>query len=424
MSFNAPPAIRAEALSKCYLLYDRPQDRLKQMLWRGRRRYYREFWALRDVSLELAPGEVLGIVGRNGAGKSTLLQLVCGTLTPSGGTVAVNGRVAALLELGAGFNSEFSGRENVFLVASILGLSTAEIETRFEQIVEFSGIRDFIDQPVKTYSSGMYVRLAFSVATSVDPDILVVDEALSVGDGQFARQSFDRIMALKNAGTTILFCSHSLYQVEAFCDRVLWLEQGRPVMLGKPQEVVQRYTRFLAEGQMPAPAARSESAAAPSAATPPSEQPATAVAGYARFTRIEAAVDGKPGRHLRARPEKNALTVRVQFESDPSLPPPVVGVTLDYGTLLTVTCAVSRSDGITIERDIVGRGEATLTFPRLALRKGEYRVNAYLGCENALHIYDSATGFATLTVEDLLPEPGLVNLPHTWRSSPGHAKME
>ncbi len=424
MSFNAPPAIRAEALSKCYLLYDRPQDRLKQMLWRGRRRYYREFWALRDVSLEVAPGEVLGIVGRNGAGKSTLLQIVCGTLTPSGGTVAVNGRVAALLELGAGFNPEFSGRENVYLAASILGLTRAEIDERYDEIVEFSGVRDFIEQPVRTYSSGMYVRLAFSVATSVDPDILVVDEALSVGDGQFARQSFDRIMALKNAGTTILFCSHSLYQVEAFCDRVLWLEQGRPVMLGKPQEVVQRYTRFLAEGQMPAPEARSESAAAPSAATPPSEQPATAVAGYARFTRIEAAVDGKPGRHLRARSEKNTLTVQVQFESDPSLPPPVVGVTLDYGTLLAVTCAVSRSDGITIERDVLGRGEATLTFPQLALRKGEYRVGAYLGCENALHIYDSATGFATLTVEDLLPEPGLVNLPHTWRSWPGHADLD
>ncbi|MBI4204740.1 MAG: ABC transporter ATP-binding protein [Betaproteobacteria bacterium] len=419
---TATPAIRAQALSKCYHLYDRPVDRLRQLLWGQRRRYYREFWALRDAGFELARGEVLGVVGRNGAGKSTLLQLVCGTLAPTAGTIAVNGRVAALLELGAGFNPEFSGRENVILAASVLGLSMAEIAARFEEIVDFSGIRDFIDQPVKFYSSGMYVRLAFSVATSVDPDILVIDEALSVGDGEFARKSFDRIMALKKAGVTILFCSHSLYQVEAFCDRVLWLEHGRPMMLGQPQEVVQRYTQFLAAGQIPTPPVPTEPAAAahpgPTAAPRPSQP---AIAGYARLTRIETAVDGAAGRELRLRPGENTLTVRLQFESDPALPPPVVGVTLDYGTLLAVTCAVSRSDGVAIERDAAGRGEATLSFPQLALRKGEYRVGIYLGCENALHIYDSVPHFATLAVEDALPEPGLVNLPHTWQCSPGHA---
>jgi lipopolysaccharide transport system ATP-binding protein len=413
--------IRADALSKCYQLYDRPADRLRQMLW-GRlhgRRYYRDFWALREASFEVARGEVLGIVGRNGAGKSTLLQLVCGTLTPTGGSIAINGRVAALLELGAGFNPEFSGRENVFLAASILGLTTAEINARFEQIVDFSGIRDFIEQPVKTYSSGMYMRLAFSVATSVDPDILVIDEALSVGDGEFARKSFDRIMTMKKAGATILFCSHSLYQVEAFCDRVLWLEHGRTMMLDQPYKVIQAYSRFLAGEQTPAlesPATPGENAAAAS------KPPAASVAGYARFTNIETALDGKPGRHLRARSGANTLTVRLQFDSDPALPPPVVGVTLDYGTLLAVTCAVSRSDGVMIERDAMGRGEATLSFPQLALRKGEYLIGVYLGCENALHIYDSANGVATIEVEDSLPEPGLVSLPHSWRSSPGNAE--
>ncbi len=170
---SSKPAITIKSLSKCYQLYAQPSDRLKQFLWRGKRQYYREFWALRDVSFEIMPGEVLGIVGRNGAGKSTLLQLLCGTLTPTSGNVEVRGRIAALLELGSGFNPEFTGRENVYMSASILGLSKQEIGERFEEIVEFSGIRDFIDQPVKTYSSGMYVRLAFSVATSVDPDILV-----------------------------------------------------------------------------------------------------------------------------------------------------------------------------------------------------------------------------------------------------------
>jgi lipopolysaccharide transport system ATP-binding protein len=420
MSARVSPVIRAEALSKCYHLYDRPSDRLRQLLWGRKRRYYREFWALREAGFEVGRGEALGIVGRNGAGKSTLLQLICGTLAPSSGTVTVNGRVAALLELGAGFNPEFSGRENVFMAASIMGLSTSEIKSRFEQIVEFSGIRDFIDQPVKTYSSGMYVRLAFSVATSVEPDILVVDEALSVGDGQFARKSFDRIMELKESGTTILFCSHALYQVEAFCDRVLWLEQGRPVTMGRPQEVVPRYTRFLTEGRMPA----SETSAEVALAAPLPAQLSANVVGHARFTLIEVAVDGIPGQKLRLRPGANTLTVRMRFDSDPTLPPPVLGVTLDYGTLLAVTCAVSRSDGIVIERDTLGRGEVTLTFPRLALRKGEYQVGVYLGCENAVHIYDSVQGAATLMVEDSLPEPGLVSLPHVWRSIPLQTKAE
>ena len=422
-------AIRAEALSKCYQLYDRPADRLRQGLW-GRalgRSYYREFWAVRDASFEVARGEVLGLVGRNGAGKSTLLQLVCGTLKPSAGTIAVQGRVAALLELGAGFNPDFSGRENVILAASILGLTNSEIETRFEQIVDFSGIRDFIEQPVKTYSSGMYVRLAFSVATSVDPDILVVDEALSVGDGQFARKSFDRIMALKKKGTTILFCSHSLYHVEAFCDRVIWLDQGRTMMVGDPQEVVRRYTYFLTDGQTPEVAPPGEAAPAVPGETPPAvapAKPATAVPGYARFTRIEIAVGGKPGRQLVARSGADSLAVSVAFDSDPLLPPPVVGVMLDYGTLLAMTSETSRADGLTIERDALGRGEATITFPRLALRKGEYLIGVYLGCENALHVYDSAPAFATLTVESVRPEPGLVDLAHSWRSSPGHGNIE
>ena len=237
-------AVIASQLGKTYQLYDRPSDRLKQLL-RPDKRYYREFTALTNASFTLARGEVLGLVGRNGAGKSTLLQLVCGTLTPSSGSIQVNGRIAALLELGAGFNPEFSGRENVFLNASVLGLTQKEIEDRYESIVDFSGIRDFIEQPVKTYSSGMYVRLAFSIATSIDPDILIVDEALSVGDGAFARKSFDRIMELKERGTTILFCSHTMYQIETLCTRALWLEHGTVKMDGDPAKVVVEYKSWL-----------------------------------------------------------------------------------------------------------------------------------------------------------------------------------
>ncbi len=411
---SSEPAISVKNLSKFYQLYSQPSDRLKQFLWRGKRQYFREFWSLRDISFDIAKGEVLGIIGRNGAGKSTLLQLLCGTLTPSTGHVNVQGRTAALLELGSGFNPEFTGRENVYLSASIMGLSKQEIEERFEEIVDFSGIRDFIDQPVKTYSSGMYVRLAFSVATSVDPDILVIDEALSVGDGEFARKSFDRIRAMKEAGKTILFCSHALYQVEAFCDRVLWLDHGNIKQLGEPQIVVQAYSASLISGEENAPALST------STESPPTPTP-TPPQGYARLTQIEMFLDGKPNQELRGRPGENDLSVRIRFESDPQLPSPAVGVSICYGTLITVVCVVSRSENVFIERDEQGRGEVTINFPALALRKGEYLVVAYLGCEEAIHIYDSAQITTTLQIEDSLPEPGLVKLPHHWHSSAGYS---
>jgi ABC-type polysaccharide/polyol phosphate transport system ATPase subunit len=175
-------ALTVRDLGKVYQIYDRPQDRLKQALWRWRRQFYREFWALRHVSLDVRRGETLGIIGRNGSGKSTLLQIICGTLTPSEGSAEVHGRLSALLELGAGFNPEFTGRENVYLAAAMLGLSRGQIDAIYDQIVAFADIGEFIDQPVKTYSSGMYVRLAFAVAISVEPEILIVDEALAVGD--------------------------------------------------------------------------------------------------------------------------------------------------------------------------------------------------------------------------------------------------
>ena len=220
-------AIEARGLGKCYGLYAHPSDRLKQLLWGRWRQFSREFWALREVDLLIRPGEVVGLVGRNGAGKSTLLQMLCGTLPPTKGHLRVHGRVAALLELGAGFNPEFTGIENVFMNGAILGLKHHEVEERLDEILAFADIGEFVHQPVKTYSSGMFVRLAFAVATSVEPDILVIDEALAVGDGAFARKSFDRIMRLKDSGKTILFCSHSMYQVEALCSRAIWIDKGK-----------------------------------------------------------------------------------------------------------------------------------------------------------------------------------------------------
>ncbi|AGG87751.1 ABC transporter ATP-binding protein [Rhodanobacter denitrificans] len=219
-------AIRVEHLSKCYHIFDKPVHRLYRMLQRGNKRHGREFWAVEDVSFEIHRGETVGIIGRNGAGKSTLLQMVCGTLNQTTGTVIVNGKIAALLELGAGFNPEFTGRENVYLAASLYGLSTAEVTKRFDAIAAFADIGDFIEQPVKTYSSGMFVRLAFAVIAHVDADILVVDEALSVGDAYFQQKCMRFLNEFQRRGGTLLFVSHDMGTVNALCASAILLRRG------------------------------------------------------------------------------------------------------------------------------------------------------------------------------------------------------
>ncbi|MDR0477941.1 MAG: ABC transporter ATP-binding protein [Desulfobulbaceae bacterium] len=238
-------AITVENLSKCYQIYDKPHQRLMQMLWRGRRNYYHEFWALKDVSFTVTKGETVGIIGKNGSGKSTLLQLICGTLNPSAGNIETNGRIAALLELGSGFNPEFTGRENVFLNAAILGLDQEEIKARFDDIAAFADIGEFIDQPVKMYSSGMLVRLAFSVSVNVNPEILVVDEALSVGDEKFVRKCFARLEAIRDSGATILFVSHSGGTIIELCDRAILIDSGERLLTGVPKTVYGHYQRLL-----------------------------------------------------------------------------------------------------------------------------------------------------------------------------------
>lgn len=281
--------IRVSGLSKRYHIYTRPQDRLKQavvprfqrLVGRPAACYYRDFWALREVSFEVGHNETVGIVGRNGSGKSTLLQLICGTLSPTAGNIETHGRVAALLELGAGFNPEFTGRENVYLNAAVLGLGQEEIRARFDAIAAFADIGPFLDQPVKTYSSGMVVRLAFSVAINVEPDILVVDEALAVGDELFQRKCFSRIEALKAGGATVLFVSHSGATVVELCDRAILLEAGELLATGSPRHIVGHYQKLLyappdkrpalldairAAGRQATLAAEHEATAAPAAA--------------------------------------------------------------------------------------------------------------------------------------------------------------
>jgi lipopolysaccharide transport system ATP-binding protein len=240
--------IDVNGLGKCYRMYKRPQDRLKQALAFGRRRYFDEFWALRDVSFQLPRGETIGIIGRNGSGKSTLLQLICGTLQPTLGSVTHHGRVAALLELGAGFNQEFTGRENVFLNAAIMGVPQEEVVRRLDEILAFADIGPHIDQPVKTYSSGMFVRLAFSVIAHIDADILIIDEALSVGDAFFNQKCMRFLRRFRETGT-ILFVSHDTGAVVNLCNQAIWLDRGHVRESGPAKEICESYLASYYEAQ-------------------------------------------------------------------------------------------------------------------------------------------------------------------------------
>lgn len=416
---SSKPVISVKALGKRYQRFANPRDRLKQLIWPSSRNADNEFWALSDANFDVMPGEVFGIVGRNGAGKSTLLQLVCGTLTPTTGEVSVTGRVAALLELGAGFNPEFTGRENIFMSASIMGISREETLALYDEIVAFSGIEPFIDQPMKTYSSGMYVRLAFSVATAVTPDILVIDEALSVGDGAFSRKSFDRIMELKDAGKTILFCSHSMYQIDALCERAIWLENGQVRKLDKATEVTSAYNTALAlENESDAARPIAKLSASDEQETPaPVPQPATAPADSGRITHVFANTENHTGAKLELQTQRDTLTLRVEFILDPKLPLPTVAFSFETAAGITVSSVISSDQDGSVIIDDKGVGHATVVFPKLALLKGEYRVAVFLACERGIHVYDWAAQSITLNVTQSNTLQGVVVLPHSWQTN-------
>jgi lipopolysaccharide transport system ATP-binding protein len=396
-------AIEARGLGKCYSLYQRPADRLKQLLWGRWHRYDREFWALRDIELAIRPGEVIGVVGRNGAGKSTLLQMVCGTLQASTGELHVRGRVAALLELGAGFSPDFTGIENIYINAAILGLKRHEVDQRLQDILAFADIGDFVHQPVKTYSTGMFMRLAFAVATAVEPDILVIDEALSVGDGAFARKSFDRIMKLREAGKTILFCSHSMYQVEALCSRALWIDAGRVRLAGSAAEVTSAFQADLNAGVSATPIQLSAGSAA---LAPP--------AGGGRIVKVTASADGATGAQLQLRSGESDLRVEIEFSADPHLPPPGVALGISDSNGLTVASAISQNDGVTLRSDSAGQGRAAVVFPRFALLKGTYTITCFLVSEEGIHVYEQVDRCVVLNVTQKGLEQGLVALEHEW----------
>jgi len=244
------PAVIVQDLGKMYLLYKRPVDRLKQSIYgRFGKNYARAFWALKDVNFSVERGQAIGIIGRNGSGKSTLLEILAGTLQPTTGRCQTNGRIAALLELGAGFNVEFTGRENIFLNGATMGIPEKEMRLRLDEIIDFAQIGDFIDQPVKIYSSGMFVRLAFAIATSINPDILLIDEALAVGDAGFVIKCMNRMKQMRENGATIVLVTHDVQTVRSFCDVALWLHEGAVQAFGTPVDITGRYLQFLFESQ-------------------------------------------------------------------------------------------------------------------------------------------------------------------------------
>lgn len=414
------PIISLCNVSKTYPLEQRPWRRLLQQIL-GHAEGGTQFHALRNIDLEVDKGEVVGLIGRNGSGKSTLLQVVCGVLEPSSGHRLVRGRIAALLELGAGFNPELTGRENVRLNGPLLGVGLAEMDRRLPEIMEFAGIGEFIDQPVRTYSSGMFVRLAFAMATSVEPEVLVIDEALSVGDGVFARKSFDRVMSLRERGATVLFCSHSTYHVESLCSRVLWLEDGQVRMMGPAPEVVAAYNDFVGgetQGGLSRSSLEASSRPLMSAEAEVVRSQDEVRLGEGRILSLQARAGSQFGRHLRLKSRVEDLVLDVVFQVDPCLPAPSVLMALFTRAGILVASAGTHNDHLALTRDVEGVGQVSLRLPCIPLLKGEYYIDIYLACERGLHYYATAPAAFELVMAQEGLEQGVVNLGHQWLFGP------
>ena len=411
-SSSSKPVITFEGASKSYVTVNRPLKNLWHALRSGGGPQVGapSYTALHPLNLTINAGEVVGLVGLNGAGKSTLLQLVAQTIAPTEGVVNVEGNIGAILELGAGFNPEFTGRENAELALMIANTPTSDIAQIIEEVIAFADIGQFIDQPIKTYSSGMLMRLAFAVSTCKTPKILIVDEALSVGDGAFARKSFDRIMKLREKQTTILFCSHSLFQIEALCNRVLWLHQGHKMAWGPTKEVLAQYDSFLLAGGV----VKSEQTIQTSASFE-SEGETLTLQGTARFTKIHYTNEkGEASSPLRLKSEHSTVQIRLAFASDPALPPPTIGLTIKGSDGHIVTSTATFMDGVLIPRKSNGYGEVELTIPDIPLLKGAYAVDVYLMCEKGIFIYDSAAQVLELAIEQDSLVQGKFAIPHTW----------
>jgi ABC-type polysaccharide/polyol phosphate transport system ATPase subunit len=390
-------AVRAVDVSKHYDMFRRPIDRLVEIL--TNRPQHAVFPALESVSFDVRKGETVGIIGQNGAGKSTLLKLLCGVTQPSSGTLETRGTIASILELGTGFHPEFSGRDNAALNAAILGLSPAMVRERLPAILEFSELGSFAERPVKTYSSGMYMRLAFSVAVNVDPDILIIDEALAVGDGHFQKKCVDKIREFQEAGKTILFCSHALYYVSSICSRTLWLDHGRVMRYGPSLDVVHEYETFLLERDKRLPASEAE---APEGATP------------AHFREIAICDASGTPRERFATGED--IVVRMRIETESALQPVhvIVGVHRSADDLQCFAVG-THADA---REPLVGKTEYELSvrLENVPLLRGDYSIIAFVGDENAMTVFDRRDLRPAFSITGERFEIGLISVGHRWEA--------
>jgi len=402
-------AIEVSGLSKCYQIYERPLDRLKQGLWRGRKRFYREFWALRDVSFDVSRGQTVGIIGRNGSGKSTLLQIVAGTLSATAGSVRTHGRTAALLELGSGFNPEFSGRDNVYMNAAILGLTRKEVDEQIAQIEAFADIGEFIDQPVKSYSSGMLVRLAFAVSAHVNPDVLIVDEALAVGDMAFQFKCLDRLAHLKSTGTTLLFVSHDLGMVKTFCERAIYLSRGEVRSTGTPDEVAESYLMDLRDSEV----REASSIAQVTTKTSIGGQKGIAF-GTGQGRILEAKFSNTAG-HTSAYTAGDDVEIQITAECDRSVQSPSLSILIQDRRMMPIAGKIYPIPRESTEDGLKQRLSVTYSFPAL-LAQGIYFITVRLEnrlTRTTLMPIDKQVGVLSFEVirprsDDIL---GLVELP-------------
>ncbi len=397
-------AITVDRVHKWYRVYAAPGERIKRLF--GRPSRHLDFRALEDVTFGVEPGTAVGIIGENGAGKSTLLKIIAGTTTPTAGSVDVRGVVAAILELGAAFHPEFSGRENAILYGALMGLDKDDMAARLDDIFDFAELGEFVEHPVKSYSTGMAMRLAFAVATHVDPDVLVVDEALAVGDGYFQKKCVDRIREIRDRGTTILFCSHSMYYVSLFCKRALWLRNGRIEMDGPAQEVVNAYEEFLITREKRRLDTRAEGGGVDSA--PPGQQ--ARIRGIRVFDAAGATVETySPGMDLVVELEWEAVDTEGGFH---------VGVSLDRGDGTRVVAVATFVDGLPT-RSGAGVRRDRVRIVGLPLAKGNYSVTGYIFDPSALHIWDQAVITDCLRPQDEGWSLSLLKVDHSWELDGG-----
>ena len=404
--------IKVNHVSKVYKIYDQPTDRFKEALGIGKKQYHRDYYALNDLNFQVGKGEIVGMVGRNGSGKSTILKILTGVLNPSAGSVEVTGKVAALLELGAGFNMEYTGMKNIYLNAAMMRVSQEEIEKRIPDILAFADIGDYINQPVKTYSSGMFVRLAFAVAINVDPDILIVDEALAVGDARFQMKCMDKFMEFVERGKTILFVTHDVNAVKRFCNRAIWLNQGHMIMEGNTDEVTDRYLDFL-KSDMPIDQFLSQ-IVNPTQQLPEEEVPQVDTTGIDIVETYSLKMLDHVGREIEDIQFGQKVVLKVGYVvADTTVETPLLGVAIRRIDNEYVCGINTKLDNVPIPWQ-KGYNEVTLTYPHFNLVGGEYYFDVGIFDKTGIVNLDYKARIKNFFVKmDYIAE-GIVVLDHEW----------